>query len=99
MSLVKRNREISHVWLDILCRVDKRHTLGTAVLYLAPRPDAGAIKVGNGLHWDDHGKAVGDCPECAVTGKGKDQRISRARIEARLNELLDAGQDSGKLQA
>ena len=98
MSIIKRNRDILHVWLDILCRVDKRHTLGVAVLYLDPRPDAGTIKVGNGLHWDDHGKAVGDCPECATTGKGKDQQVSRARIETRLNELLAAGQHAGDLQ-
>jgi len=71
MSIIKRDRDILHVWLDILCRVDKRHTLGAAVLYLAPRPDAGTIRVGNGMHWDDHGKAVGDCAECATTGKGK----------------------------
>jgi hypothetical protein len=99
VSIIKRNQDVSHVWLDVLCRVDRSHTLGVAVLYLDPRPDAGAIKVGNGLHWDDRGKAVGDCPECAVTGKGNDQRISRARIEARLNELLEAGESSGKLQA
>jgi len=98
MSIIKRNREILDVQLDILCRVDKRHTLGAAVLHLAKRNGAGAIVVGNGLHWDDHGKAVGDCPECATTGKGKDQQVSRARIETRLNELLAAGRHAGDLQ-
>jgi hypothetical protein len=98
MSIVKRNRMITYVWLDVLCHIDKRHTLGAAILNLEGRTDAGRIKVGNGLHWDDRGKAVGDCSECAVTGKGKDQQVSRARIETRLNELLAAGRHAGDLQ-
>jgi len=97
--IVKHDRMITHVWLNVLCAVNSSHQLGVAVLFLDPRPDAGRIDVGNGLHWDERGKAVGDCPECAILGKGKDQQISRARIEERLRALLDDGRDVGKLQA
>lgn len=98
MSIIRRNKEISHVWLDIHCQVNERHTLGVAILFLDPRPDAGVIKVGNGLRWDAFGKAVGDCMECAVTGKGSDQQVSRARIESRLQELFESGRHTGNLR-
>lgn len=86
------------LWLTVRCQNDTTHELGKAIQHLAG-PKAGVTEVGNGLRWDEFGKAVADCPECGkLTGSGKDQRISRKRLDARFDELRLAGNRSGKVQ-
>ncbi|MGI8578867.1 MAG: hypothetical protein ACR2KG_13355 [Nocardioidaceae bacterium] len=99
MALQKRDKTVLHVRVDVLCAVNRTHQLGVAVLYLEPHPQAGRLVVGNGLVFDEHGRASVDCPECAVVGRGRDQRISRRRLVARAHELLAVGRTEGKLQA
>lgn len=86
------------LWLNILCRVDKSHVLGVVVRHLEGRTGAGQTRVANGMHWDESGRAVGDCPRCAPHGTGSDQQVSRARIDARIEELLQADRFTGDLQ-
>ncbi len=90
--------EIIDVKLEILCHQNRNHLLGVVVLNTRPHARAGGYRLATGLRWDEFGKAVADCIECGLTGAGKDQRVSRKRIEARLQELVDEGSHTGKLQ-
>jgi len=101
MAITDGNRDVLQVCLDVLCRRNPAHILGTALLYLEPHPHAGQIKVANGLVFDEHNVARGDCTayDCAVQGRGSDQRVSFNRIDARMAELLAAHRYNGKLQA
>lgn len=98
MAIERPGRMSMQVEVDLMCRVDSRHTLGKAVFLLDPHPRAGQLLVGNGVRLDGHDKVVVDCPRCASKGKGGSQQISRARIIARAHELLAANKDNGKLQ-
>ncbi len=101
MAVTDGNRMAVDVQLDVLCRRDPSHILGIAVMHLAPHPRAGRIVVGNGLTFDEHEVARGDCTahDCESVGRGTDQQISARRIESRMQELLTAGRYTGKLQA
>ena len=101
MAITDGNRGVSYVWLDVQCRRNPAHILGTALLHLEPPSRAGQIEVGNGLVFDEHNVARGDCTayDCAVQGRGSDQRVSFNRIDARMAELLAADRYNGKLQA
>lgn len=101
MKITDGNRHVVYVWLDVLCRRNPAHILGTALLYLEPPARAGQIVVRSGLVFDEHNVARGDCTayDCAVQGRGSDQRVSFNRIDARMAELLAAHRYNGKLQA
>jgi len=98
MKITDGNRHVLYLWLDVQCRRNPAHILGTALLHLEPRTRAGQIEVHNGLVFDEHNVARGDCTRCS-RGKGRDQQVSLNRIQARMAELLAADRYNGKLQA
>lgn len=99
MGVTRGDMMFLQVEVTVLCRVDPRHTLGTAIMHLPPHPYAGKVAAGKGLVPDAHGKVTADCRSCAVTGRGKDQRVSLDRIRARCVELAQKGEHAGKLTA
>ncbi len=98
MAITDGNRMALYVWLDVQCRRDPTHILGTAVMHLAPHPRAGRIVVSNGLAFDEHNVAHGDCTRCPG-GKGRNQQVSLNSIQGRVTELLGSNRYNGKLQA
>ncbi len=91
------------LYLDIYCRDDPSHLVGKAFRSLVgSSPVYGDIFVGNGMRWDDKDRAVGDCAACRrespLVPRGRDQRVSRERLERVFAEMLESKRHAGRLQ-
>jgi hypothetical protein len=95
----KRRR--TYLSLKVMCARDATHLLGEVHYMLMEQfPHAGEIRVAAGkLRWDDSGnRLTADCPSCAPQGKGRDQRMGRARVEKKLAEMFQERRHADRIQ-
>jgi len=90
---------ILDIELQVMCHINRNHLLGTFAKYLPGSSRPVGIKPDGRWNIDrEHDKAIADCPECALTGRGRDQQISLSKIRARFDDLLAQEKRSGKLR-
>lgn len=89
---------IQDIQLEVMCHVNRNHLLGTFACILPGSPRRAGIKPDYRFNIDsEHDKAIANCSECAVTGRGRDQQVSLDRVRNRFDELLKQEKRSGKL--
>lgn len=97
MSRRRRNVQIEHVILDVVC--NRGHKVGAVLKLLPPHPQAGKYATARGVRFEDRpdpdvdtGRLRGRCAEC-----GDDVQVAWARARAVLDENADQGRHTGEI--